>query len=91
MKHIERLIASAVCGAVGIWMASCMALQKPSRVEEALANAAKDVVIPIQAQNLKNPIPDTPDVVEQAHQIYNQSAHCVTPATAMVAPISVSA
>src|ERR1044071_7722602 len=73
MRKSEKLIASAICSAVGIWMASCTARERPSRVEQALANAAKDVVIPIQAQKLKNPTPNTVDFIEQGRQIYNQT------------------
>jgi cytochrome c len=54
-------------------MVSCAARKKPSRVEEALANAAKDTAIPIRAHNLKNPMPNTAEVVEQGHQIYKQT------------------
>ena len=69
----ERLIVGAVCGAVGIWMASCTASQKPSKVEEALANAAKDVAIPIHAQDLKNPIPNTTEEIEQGRHTFDQT------------------
>jgi mono/diheme cytochrome c family protein len=73
MRKSKRFIASAICSAVGICMASCTASKRPSRVERALANAAKDVVIPIEAQNLKNPTPNTTIVIEQGRQIYNQT------------------
>src|SRR5689334_22970594 len=73
MPKSEKLIVSVICSAVGICMASCTAHQRPSRVEQALANAAKDVVIPIEAQQLKNPTPTTTDVVQQGRQIYNQT------------------
>ena len=69
----ERVIVGALYGAVGVWMVGCTASQKPSKVEEALANAAKDVAIPIRAQDLKNPVPNTTDVIEQGRHIYDQT------------------
>lgn len=54
-------------------IAACTAHDKPSTVEMALANAAKDIAIPIQAENLKNPIPDNQPTLSQGQQIYLQS------------------
>jgi len=57
-----------------IFLASgCTAHKQPWSVETALANAAKDVVIPIQAQNLKDPLPAGPDVIAAGQRIYVQS------------------
>jgi mono/diheme cytochrome c family protein len=42
-------------------------------VETALANATKDIVIPIEAENLKNPLLTDQQTVEQGQQLYLQS------------------
>ncbi|HKS97788.1 MAG TPA: cytochrome c, partial [Terriglobia bacterium] len=52
---------------------SCTAHQQPSKVETTLANMAKDVVIPIEAERNKNPLPDDPEVVEQGQRIFLES------------------
>lgn len=51
----------------------CTAHKQPSRVETTLANVAKDVVIPIQAERQANPLPDTEEVTKQGQQIFVQS------------------
>ncbi len=51
----------------------CTAHKQPSRVETTLANMAKDVVIPIEAERQKNPLPDTDEVMKQGQQIFLQS------------------
>ena len=58
---------------LGSLMLGCTAHQQPSRVETALANAAKDVVIPIQAENTKNPLPDSQEVLNQGRELFLQS------------------
>jgi mono/diheme cytochrome c family protein len=50
----------------------CTAAQKPSKMETTLANMAKDVVIPIQAEGLQNPLAKTDVVLQQGQQLYNQ-------------------
>jgi mono/diheme cytochrome c family protein len=42
-------------------------------VEAALANMAKDIVIPIETEDLKNPLPNNPQVASQGQQIFLQS------------------
>ena len=54
-------------------LSACTANKKPSRVETALANIAKDVAIPIEAERLKNPLHSDDPVVKQGQQIYSQS------------------
>ncbi len=56
-----------------VLLCSCTAHKKPSTIEAALANMAKDIVIPLEAENLKNPLPDNPQVVREGQQIYLQS------------------
>jgi mono/diheme cytochrome c family protein len=51
----------------------CTAHKQPSKVETALANMAKDVVIPLEAERNQNPLPDTDEVVKQGQQIFLQS------------------
>ena len=58
-------LAFLVCG--------CSAHKKPSSVETALANVAKDLVIPMEAEKLKNPLAADPQTVSQGQQIYEQS------------------
>ncbi len=54
-------------------MLGCTAHKQPSRVETTLANMAKDVVIPIEAERLKSPLPVNDEVVNGGRQIYTQS------------------
>ena len=51
----------------------CTAHKQPWSVETALANAAKDVVIPIEAQSLTNPLTSSPEIISAGQQIYGQS------------------
>jgi len=64
---IETLIVLAIL------MSGCTAHKKPSEAETTLANFAKDVVIPIEAENLKNPLPATQGILRQGQQVYMQS------------------
>lgn len=52
---------------------ACTAQKQPSRVETALANMAKDVAIPIEAENRKNPLPNDDEVMRQGRQVYLRS------------------
>lgn len=56
-----------------VLLSGCTAGQKPSKVETALAAAAKDVVIPIEARNVKNPTIATEQTVNQGKQLYQQN------------------
>jgi mono/diheme cytochrome c family protein len=58
---------------LGAFMFGCTANVQPSKVETTLANMAKDVVIPIQAGDKKNPLPDTNEVLSQGRQVFLQS------------------
>jgi cytochrome c5 len=58
---------------LAFFLFACTAHEKPSTVETALANVAKDIVIPIETENLKNPLPGNQQVVSQGQQIYLQS------------------
>ncbi|MGO8792945.1 MAG: cytochrome c [Terriglobia bacterium] len=69
----KRLLAAGFLLLVVIQFSGCTAHDKPSTVERALANAAKDLVIPMEAENLKNPLTSDEQVVSQGQQIYEQS------------------
>lgn len=56
-----------------ILFGGCPASKKPSKVEATLANMAKDVVIPIEAENLKNPLPTTEAGLDEGKGMYLQS------------------
>src|SRR5574337_1927001 len=68
-----RLGAVLTVGMLGGLVVACTAHKQPSKVETALANMAKDVVIPIEAENLKNPQSAIPEVIRQGREIYVQS------------------
>ena len=54
-------------------MFGCTAHEHPSKVEATLASMVKDVVIPMEAGDKKNPLPDTDEVFNQGRQIFLQS------------------
>jgi len=64
---------AGVVVALACLMSACAAHEKPSTVETTLANAAKDIVIPLKAESLKNPLPDNPQVTSQGQQLYLES------------------
>ncbi|HEV2247009.1 MAG TPA: c-type cytochrome [Terriglobia bacterium] len=72
--HRTREIGTAavlICSA--ILLASCSAHRKPTTVERALANSVKDVIIPIEATNLKNPVPSTPESIQRGSETFGRS------------------
>lgn len=68
-----RISAQIVLAVSILALAACSAHKQPTRVETVLANVAKDVVIPIEAENLKNPLPDDPGVIQQGQQVFTQN------------------
>jgi len=68
-----RFFGSGFLTVLALFLSACTAHDKPSTVETALANMAKDIVIPVETDNLKNPFHDNPQVVSQGRQIYQQS------------------
>lgn len=56
-----------------VLLAGCSAHRKPSTVEQALADAAKDVVIPIEAENLRNPVKSTPESIQKGRELFQES------------------
>ena len=60
-----------VLGAMlGALLQGCTAGKAPSQGETSLANAAKDVTIPLEAGKMKNPLPETNEVVSQGQEIF---------------------
>src|SRR5579872_1209478 len=58
-------IGILILGVAVLLLPNCTAHRKPSSVEKALANAAKDVVIPLEAENLKNPLDSSPETIQK--------------------------
>jgi mono/diheme cytochrome c family protein len=60
-----------VVGAMlGALLLGCKAGKQPSPEETSLANAAKDVVIPLEAGKMNNPLPETDEVVSQGREVF---------------------
>jgi mono/diheme cytochrome c family protein len=66
-----RKLMLGVVGAmlVGL-LQGCAADKHPSQEETGLANAAKDVTIPLEAGKMKNPLPETDEVVSQGQEVF---------------------
>ncbi len=56
-----------------ISLGACTANKEPSKVETTLANMAKDVVIPIEAEKKINPLPVNGDSLREGRGLYLQS------------------
>lgn len=72
-RRVVCLGSGALLSGLGVLLLGCTAHKQPSRVETTLANMAKDVVIPIEAERLKNPLPANDEVVSGGRQIFTQS------------------
>jgi hypothetical protein len=57
LKH--RLMLGVISAMLGALLQGCTADKKPSQEETGLANAAKDVTIPLEAGKMTNPLPET--------------------------------
>ena len=68
-----RFLGGGFLTVLALLVSACTAHEKPSTVETSLANMAKDIVIPVETEDLKNPLPNNPQVVSQGRQIYLQS------------------
>ena len=53
----QKLMLGVIVAMLGALLAGCSADKAPSREETTLTNAAKDVVIPLEAGKMKNPLP----------------------------------
>lgn len=73
MRLWKQVAAAVSAGLLTAIMLSCTANKRPSKMETLLANAAKDVAIPIQATDRKNPFPASSENVERGRQVYQQS------------------
>ena len=78
LKH--KLMIGVIGAMVGALLTGCTASKPPSQGETSLANAAKDVVIPLEAGKMKNPLPETDEVVSQGQEVFLGScAQCHGP------------
>lgn len=71
--HTPRLVLTVLTGLI-LFAAGCSAHGKPSAIETKIANAAKDVVIPLEAESATNPTPNTPQTLAEGRQTF--LAHC---------------
>jgi mono/diheme cytochrome c family protein len=68
LKH--KLILGVIGAMLGALLQGCTAGKQPSEEETRLANAAKDVTIPLEAGKMKNPLPETDEVVSQGQEVF---------------------
>jgi mono/diheme cytochrome c family protein len=66
----QRLILGAIGAMLGALLQGCTAGKQPSKEETGLANAAKDVVIPLEAGRKTNPFPDSDDVLSKGQRVF---------------------
>jgi mono/diheme cytochrome c family protein len=77
-KH--KLMLGMISAMLGALLQGCAADKPPSQGETSLANAAKDVTIPLEAGKMKNPLPETDEVVSQGQEVFLGScAQCHGP------------
>ncbi len=55
-----------------VYLADCTATRKPLPLERTVANMAKDVVIPLEAHNAKDPVPPSDEAIKAGEQVYLQ-------------------
>jgi mono/diheme cytochrome c family protein len=68
LKH--ELMLGVMSALLGTLLQGCTADKHPSQGETSLANAAKDVSIPLEAGKMTNPVPETDEVVSQGQEIF---------------------
>ena len=68
LKH--KLMLGATCAMLGASLTGCTANKQPSQGESDLANATKDVTIPLEAGKKQNPLPETAEVVSQGQEVF---------------------
>jgi mono/diheme cytochrome c family protein len=66
----RRLTVAAISAMLGALLQGCTADKHPSQEETSLANAAKDVAIPLEAGKKQNPLPATDEVVSQGQEVF---------------------
>ena len=68
---LKRQLLLCVIGAMlGALLQGCTADKHPSQAETELADAAKDVAIPLEAGKMKNPLPETDEVLSQGQEVF---------------------
>jgi mono/diheme cytochrome c family protein len=65
-----ELMLIVIGALLGGLLQGCSADKHPSQEETTLANAAKDVAIPLEAGKMKNPLPETDEVVSQGQEVF---------------------
>ena len=68
LKH--KLMLGVIGAMLGALLQGCTAGKQPSQEETSVANAAKDVTIPLEAGKMKNPLPATDEVVSQGREVF---------------------
>ncbi len=63
----------SLTGALVFLLSGCTANKTPSKLEATLANMAKDVAIPIEAESRKNPLAENEEAVKEGRELYLQS------------------
>ena len=66
----EKLMLGVMSAVLGALLQGCTAEKHPSQEETNLANAAKDVAIPLEAGKKRNPLPETDEVVSQGQEVF---------------------
>jgi mono/diheme cytochrome c family protein len=68
LKH--KLMLGVIGATLSALLSGCTASKNPSQEETSLANAAKDVAIPLEAGKKTNPLPETDEVVRQGQEVF---------------------
>lgn len=68
LKH--KVMLGVIGVALGGLLQGCTAEKHPTPEETSLANAAKDVTIPLEAGKMKNPLADTDEVANQGRDVF---------------------
>src|ERR1700722_16311143 len=66
----HKLMLGVIIAMLGALLAGCTADKAPSQGETSLANAAKDVTIPLEAGKMKNPLPVSAEVLTQGQEVF---------------------
>ncbi len=66
----NNVILGVICAMLGALTQGCAAGRQSSPGETSLANAAKDVTIPLAAGKMKNKLPETDEVVSQGQEVF---------------------
>ena len=66
----HKLMLGVIGAMLGGLLPGCTADKHPSEGETGLADAAKDVTIPLEAGKMKNPLPQTDEVVSQGQEVF---------------------